>query len=687
MLTLTEPLVAMPIKRKRQVSIYIKVIVALLIVTYGVSLRLAHLTDKRFWVDEAESTINALTILQHGYPTDHYLGLPLFENTLTEPWPGHPEYEFKDTSYSDRGMAVYHAWLPLYSIAMSLKTFDIHPNEVPTPLRVQRTPEEMDRMQFAARLPSVVFSGLLLVVMFAGGWMLFGEDAAWATLIAGAASKRLIELSQDARYYSATVLFGTLCSVMIWRIWRRGKWVDYLVGGIAFALLFHTHIVTFLIACVTLTAFLPFLPRTRNTLVRLGAFAAIVLSATLPWLLVTGFLTHTNRIPKAYQYLQFPSDLYALPSTRPHLTAVLVVGILLMIIAGVITYLDARGERRWAKAYATWASFRDRFSGALEGRKSGLPVLIVWVAVSYAAFILFMPAISYNLVRIKLPMSGPGLILCGIVVAILVRMMLRRPSIVVATCAMVALLAPFRSLTATPLTGYDDEVNNINAAIDWLSGKTFRPDTRFYALPNQHLQVAVYTGLPFQCVAPVRKAFLDEYPGPIVLIDSVLPDTPFGTDKVRALANAAGVTLDDREAKALSLRVAVHALYSRQAPRVATLGPTLSPDDLPSYLIPLVSAQPGYTADVMLHGPKNPALRWPTIFRDYPVTDRAMWWQVYFYRFSDPLARSGPHLNYAERIRSANASILDSGWTVYDCPPRKPQTDTTSPSSHMFATD
>jgi len=52
-----------------------------------VGLRLWKLDEGPLFIDEAESCLNGLTILEHGVPADHYLGLPLFENTLTEPWP------------------------------------------------------------------------------------------------------------------------------------------------------------------------------------------------------------------------------------------------------------------------------------------------------------------------------------------------------------------------------------------------------------------------------------------------------------------------------------------------------------------------------------------------------------------------------------------------------------------------
>src|SRR3954452_18663121 len=91
-----------------------------LILIAGILIRMQNLDTRPLWVDEAESSINALTILEHGVPTDSYLGVPIFENTHVWQWPESPEYEFRDVSYSDKHLAVYHGWLPLYSIAASL---------------------------------------------------------------------------------------------------------------------------------------------------------------------------------------------------------------------------------------------------------------------------------------------------------------------------------------------------------------------------------------------------------------------------------------------------------------------------------------------------------------------------------------------------------------------------------------
>jgi len=57
------------------------------LIVLALVLRGAWLGRELLWIDEAESTINALTILDHGVPVDHHLGLPLYENTLVRPWP------------------------------------------------------------------------------------------------------------------------------------------------------------------------------------------------------------------------------------------------------------------------------------------------------------------------------------------------------------------------------------------------------------------------------------------------------------------------------------------------------------------------------------------------------------------------------------------------------------------------
>ena len=119
--------------------------------------------SEQLWVDEAESSINALTILERGYPADRYLGLPIYENVLLTTSPESKEYEFKDSSYSDRGMAIYHGWLPLYSMAAALRSPGIQPDiDDGRPPAVRHTSQELTRRTVVPRIPSIVFAVLFV---------------------------------------------------------------------------------------------------------------------------------------------------------------------------------------------------------------------------------------------------------------------------------------------------------------------------------------------------------------------------------------------------------------------------------------------------------------------------------------------------------------------------------------------
>jgi hypothetical protein len=181
------------------------VLAVVLIIIAGIVVRTTGLDAIPFWVDEAESSINALTILQNGYPTDSYLGIPIYENTHVWFWRENPEYEFRDVSYSENHFAVYHGWLPLYAIAGSFALHGIRPDKDDGSSSTKHSLEEQKRRTRAARLPSVLFAAMFLVILFLGGNVLWGAEAGWAALMVGAIYPYHLVLSTQARYYSAEV--------------------------------------------------------------------------------------------------------------------------------------------------------------------------------------------------------------------------------------------------------------------------------------------------------------------------------------------------------------------------------------------------------------------------------------------------------------------------------------------------
>ncbi len=619
----------------------------------GVALRAANLHYPALFIDEAESAINAMTILQHGYPTDEYLGQPIFENTLVRPWPGeHPEYEFRDVSYSDRGIAIYHGWLPLYALAASYAAHGITPDGPSDPPRVQTTPAEMHRRTVAARVPSVVAGCLLILAAYAGARLMasrWNDDAARHAGLAAATIAAMapptVRIAREARYYAATHLLSLLACVSIWMMLRRGRWLDYLLGAVVFALLFHTHALSFAIACLVFAAASPFMRRHDRFYRKLGAFLAIVGLAVIPWALVTGFPGAAAELPAARSLLAFPEDYLAYPLRHWKLALVLAVGI------GWLALLVLMSKRMPA-----------RLSEPFDPSRSAMMFLAAWLLIGYVAFLLLAPAPSAFMWRLTLPVHGPGIVFVAILITAAARVAGPRLAAalpVVMGLSMLALPQVRRPLAAPP------EWNQpIYGAIDYLAACELAPGTRVYATPLSHLTLTLLAGMPVQSTAPVHRRFFEEHPGPIVILETAHRGRDISSEQVLQAAEKAGQAITPEAATGWAWRLSTRPLRMELADRGALPEPPVAP--VPTFLAPLAER-------VMAESPRRDDQdgRWdnPAMFRGHEVADTWGFWQVFFYRFVDPAARTGENLNYATRIRGARATVLASSWVVIHADP------------------
>jgi hypothetical protein len=539
---------------------------------------------------------------------------------------------------------VYHGWLPLYSIAASLKAFGIRPDRADAPPAVRRSEADVRRLTRAARWPAVLFGLALVGLLFKMGDEMFGRDAAWGALLASAFSLGIVEQSRQARYYALLVLLSTACCLLVWRVHRHGRWRDYLLAAVAFALLFHTHVVGFLIACASLGLVLPLSLRRPGSFRRALAFGGIVVAATLPWALYAGFFEAAAKTPKAWPLLAFPDDLLSFLALRLPVT--------LLLLGGSLAFLAAElGERR----------LPGDFTRPFLARRAELRFLIVWLVVAYLVFTALTPAVSYALDRLALAMLGPGTVLAASLVAAVARALVPNPPTGLAGVLLAAYLALFGNLDPLRLEAarppYKQET------LEFLRRYPLKPDTRIFATPNFHLLLTVYTGLPVQSVAPVRKSFLDSYPGEILLVE-VIPFRPPTAHMVRDAAWAEGIRVGAEEAQELAWLVTSRAVRERLSASVAEVHPPLESDSLPRYLLPLVESQPRYTESRF----QDEISMFPAVFRGFHVSDWTSWWQVFFYRFADPESRMGPRANYRDRLADARATVLPSGATIYSSP-------------------
>ena len=78
------------------------------------------------------------------------------------------------------------------------------------------------------------------------------------------------------------------------------------------------------------------------------------------------------------------------------------------------------------------------------------------------------------------------------------------------------------------------------------------PDTKIYCTPNDQLTLTYLSGLPVQSIAPVRRTFLNTYPGPVLIIDSAVPLELVLPEELIEIAAEAGQPLTWSEAQRLA---------------------------------------------------------------------------------------------------------------------------------------
>lgn len=622
------------------------------IIGIGVIIRVFTVGLAPFWVDEAESSINALTILRDGAPHDHYLGIPIYENTLIQQWHENTEYEFRDISYSDRGLAVYHGWLPLYSIAASFWTFGIEPDIERRPLVPRYDSPARWKRTVAARVPSLLFGCVtLLVLFFAGREMFDWRTGLCATSLMSLWSKH-IDISQQARYYSLTVLLTLLCCWLVWRMVKYPETKNFLLGGIAFACLFHTHLLSFLVAVLVLVCCVPFLLRCRCAFRNLCVFGSIVGSLCIPWLLATGFLAHSSRIPKAWTVFSWRYDLVP-PSRAFYLYGVLFAFGAAAFLSGLVR--STRG-----------AVANDRYS--LIVRAPAVILLYLWLLIGYCAFILLMPVVSVAMQRLTMMLLAPTVLLAAAILMSVINSAWHvrataAPLAAGVMCAALSMLLQSRTLYSETSRA----VTSIDRAMDFIAAQRLADDAKIYATPNDHLTLMFYSGLPVQSIAPVRERFLNSYRGDILLFEKadVLtePDEPAYWTKVMAAAHSVGTPLSRSAAEDLSRAIAIHTQRVAVEQVVRRVEPTRP--QLPAFTKDVIIAQAAYRSDRLDEQFRRENDK--PVFRGFSLRTIRDWWTIYFYRFADP-ARRQTHPVFAKRLTNATAYFLNADWIAYRSP-------------------
>ena len=606
------------------------------------AVRLAFINSEPLWVDEAESSINALTILERGYPSDRYLGLPIYENVLLTTSPDSEEYEFKDSSYSDRGMAIYHGWLPLYSIAAADAFAGIRPDvDDGRPPVVRHTSQELTRRTIVPRAPSIVFAVLFLWSIYRLARTISGGDTAWSVLMAASFAQPIVWFGWQARYYSATLAFTALSGLAIWMFTRRGSWRDSVLTGLALVLLFHTHSLSFLILTGVLLVNAPIGLGRPRWISKLLLTAAIVACGVVPWMYWTNYFHAATRIPSAWPLLAFPSDFISWFVERKAFVAIIGLILLLPLLAAIFP--------RWRFGRRVLAAASD---------KPAFYFTLTWFVIAYLAFMFLIPAASFLPARLMLVVAVPGYLLFALCIAVAARTMTPRFAVLVSPLIVIAFLG-LRG-TATIKASHVEGERGLEAVLEAASRWTLAPGTKLYAWPNDNLLLTYYSGLPVQSIAPVRKAFLDTYPGDIIFLEAGKPYIELPASEVRTIARQRGVELSPEEARQTSFRIQRYGARQYLQDHVADIWPPPEPAQQIDHAL---LAQ--YKEQTRLIGEER-AVEF-LLLRGFPpplaLTEK---WLPVFYRYVDPEKRLGDRLNYRDRIRGATGIVLPNGSIILD---------------------
>lgn len=170
--------------------------------------------------------------------------------------------------------------------------------------------------------------------------------------------------------------------------------------------------------------------------------------------------------------------------------------------------------------------------------------------------------------------------------------------------------------------------------------------------------------MPVQSVAPVRKSFLDNYPGDIIFIQCWVPVWPLEGKHVWQAAERFNHIIKPEDAWVWADKINRVATARKLVTKVRRIEPM--PEPLPPFAEALVEWQ-RETTDAWRRRFDYEYMN-PAVFRGYKFEDLSGWWQIFFYRFVDPHQRIGSNLNYNDRLRRADARILPTLWTIYTSP-------------------
>ncbi|MBT6691637.1 hypothetical protein HOB10_04890 [Candidatus Parcubacteria bacterium] len=240
-----------------------------LIIVLGFCLRYINIGKHILWVDEAETVINTIQVIEDGYPHGYFKGQPIHEN-ISYIKIEDPVYRYASTNYYGSKYENNKGWLTYFYLAPFIKTFGFS--------------------ELSSRLPFLLFYILTtIVIFFFTNRLLKNKKIALVASLIFAIDILAIYYGKQARYYSIFMFLGVSSMYLNYLYIHSKKNIHLWLLTTSLILTFHTHITLF--AFLVLFYFYYDFIRTKkikfNKAILYNALYLLVL--TVPWLILVKF--------------------------------------------------------------------------------------------------------------------------------------------------------------------------------------------------------------------------------------------------------------------------------------------------------------------------------------------------------------------------------------------------------------
>ena len=320
-------------------------------------------------------------------------------------------------------------------------------------------------------------------------------------LAAATINTSAITLARQARYYSATLAVTAVCGLLLVRMVTRGGRRDFALGGVMFALLFHTNLVALAGMAAAFAACVPLLARQPRLLEKASLLAGVFALGVLPWVVATGFVDSAAGLPPARALLGVAEVIDYLRQRIPFVAVA-------AATLGWLIAIDVFRTRVPERLRRPFAHSRPIFT-----------VLLAWTTSSFIAFQLLVPAASYFPSRLSLILLVPSLLFGATLFAALARTVTRHHSPLLASTFFALLLGLLGTATGWFPLAMEAGRPPLFDVVEHLQGLAMPSGTRVYGDTGTALQLTFYSGLPVQSVLPVRRSFFDTYAGEVLIVE------------------------------------------------------------------------------------------------------------------------------------------------------------------------